>query len=74
MAIERNYLGILLLFSWQVYEGLAFKLSLKFPEKYPYEAPTIKFVTPCFHPNVDAKGNICLDTLKVMVLLVITDL
>jgi len=47
-----------------VYEGLAFKMSLQFPENYPYEAPTIKFVSPCFHPNVDTKGNICLDTLK----------
>ena len=46
------------------YEGLAFKLSIVFSDNYPYDAPTIKFVTPCFHPNVDASGNICLDTLK----------
>ena len=61
------------LFEWQgsitgapgtVYEGLKYKLSLKFPEDYPYSAPTIKFVTPCFHPNVDNHGNICLDILK----------
>ena len=30
-----------------------------------YKAPTVKFVTPCFHPNVDQFGNICLDILKV---------
>jgi ubiquitin-conjugating enzyme E2 C len=24
----------------------------------------VKFVTPCFHPNVDEHGNICLDILK----------
>lgn len=47
-----------------VYEGLTYKLSLKFPTDYPYSAPTIKFVTPCFHPNVDNYGNICLDILK----------
>ena len=47
-----------------VYEGLVYKLSLKFPEDYPYTAPTIKFTTPCFHPNVDQYGNICLDILK----------
>ena len=23
------------------------------------------FITPCFHPNVDQYGNICLDILKV---------
>ncbi|XP_065674786.1 probable ubiquitin-conjugating enzyme E2 C isoform X2 [Hydra vulgaris] len=49
-----------------IYQGLAYKMSLNFPENYPYEAPTIKFVTPCFHPNVDAQGNICLDVLKEM--------
>jgi len=47
-----------------VYEGLTFKLSLKFPTSYPYEAPQVTFITPCFHPNVDQYGNICLDILK----------
>jgi len=47
-----------------VYAGLTYKLSISFPENYPYTAPTIKFVTPCFHPNVDQHGNICLDILK----------
>ena len=47
-----------------VYAGLTYKLSLSFPSDYPYTAPTIKFVTPCFHPNVDNHGNICLDILK----------
>ncbi|KAL6043891.1 hypothetical protein STEG23_011847, partial [Scotinomys teguina] len=39
-----------------------------FPESdnlgYPYNAPTVKFLTPCYHPNVDTQGNICLDILK----------
>ena len=48
-----------------MYEGLTFKLSLKFPTSYPYEAPQVTFLTPCFHPNVDQYGNICLDILKV---------
>ena len=47
-----------------VYEGLKFKLSIKFTDQYPYAAPQIKFVTACFHPNVDSFGNICLDILK----------
>ena len=47
-----------------VYEGLSYKLSLTFPSDYPYSPPTIKFLTPCYHPNVDAHGNICLDILK----------
>ena len=61
------------LFSWvgtiqgaadTVYEGMSYKLSLKFPTDYPFKAPTVKFETPCFHPNVDQYGNICLDILK----------
>ena len=44
----------------QVYEGLTFKLLLKFPTSYPFEAPQVTFSTPCFHPNVDQYGNICL--------------
>ncbi|XP_050698857.1 ubiquitin-conjugating enzyme E2 C-like [Eriocheir sinensis] len=47
-----------------VYEGLTYRLSLEFPSSYPYSAPTVKFITACFHPNVDLHGNICLDILK----------
>ncbi|KAJ2359281.1 Ubiquitin-conjugating enzyme E2 C [Coemansia erecta] len=47
-----------------VYAGLKYKLALKFPADYPFTAPTITFDTPCWHPNVDDRGNICLDILK----------
>ncbi|KAL8608455.1 Ubiquitin-conjugating enzyme E2 C [Nucella lapillus] len=47
-----------------VYEGLQYKLSLEFPSGYPYQAVAVKFATPCYHPNVDDHGNICLDILK----------
>ncbi|QLQ81700.1 hypothetical protein HG537_0F04610 [Torulaspora globosa] len=46
------------------YEGLKFRISLEFSEKYPYEPPRVKFVSPMWHPNVDMSGNICLDILK----------
>eukprot|EP00730_Choanoeca_flexa_P009674 TRINITY_DN12832_c0_g1_i1.p1 TRINITY_DN12832_c0_g1~~TRINITY_DN12832_c0_g1_i1.p1 ORF type:complete len:174 (+),score=31.00 TRINITY_DN12832_c0_g1_i1:63-524(+) len=62
------------LFNWKgtmtggkdtMYDGLTYTLSLSFPKDYPYTAPTVKFVTPCYHPNVDeAHGNICIDILK----------
>ncbi|RZF33306.1 hypothetical protein LSTR_LSTR007651 [Laodelphax striatellus] len=47
-----------------VYEGITFKLSLEFLNNYPYVPPIVKFTSPCFHPNVDLTGNICLDILK----------
>lgn len=47
-----------------VYETQTYKLSLQFPNSYPYSAPLVKFLTSCFHPNVDNNGNICLDILK----------
>ncbi|KDR81378.1 hypothetical protein GALMADRAFT_59108 [Galerina marginata CBS 339.88] len=48
-----------------IYAGLTFKISISFPSNYPYVAPTIKFDTPCYHPNVDINGGaICLDILQ----------
>lgn len=47
-----------------VYNGHKYRLQLEFPNSYPYAAPVVKFLTPCFHPNVDLSGSICLDILK----------
>ncbi|KAL6126488.1 hypothetical protein ACLB2K_074537 [Fragaria x ananassa] len=47
-----------------LYEGLSYKLSLRFPMDYPFKPPLVKFETMCFHPNVDQFGNICLDILQ----------
>ncbi|KAF5803490.1 putative ubiquitin-conjugating enzyme E2, ubiquitin-conjugating enzyme/RWD [Helianthus annuus] len=61
------------IFSWRgticgskdtVFEGTEYKLSLSFPNDYPFKPPKVKFETGCFHPNVDVFGNICLDILQ----------
>ncbi|KAF1957814.1 ubiquitin-conjugating enzyme [Byssothecium circinans] len=47
------------------YEGGLWELSIHIPSTYPLAPPTIRFVTPICHPNVDFKtGEICLDLLK----------
>jgi ubiquitin-conjugating enzyme E2 C len=47
------------------YENQKYRLSIEFPNNYPYTAPTCKFTTPCFHPNIDiSTGMLCLDILK----------
>jgi ubiquitin-conjugating enzyme E2 A len=47
-----------------VWEGACLRLSLSFPPTYPNHPPTVKFITPMFHPNVYRSGDICLDILQ----------
>lgn len=47
------------------YASGTFTLELHLPERYPFEPPKVRFMTPVFHPNIDDGGRICLDTLKM---------
>lgn len=47
------------------YQGGVFDLEVCLSASYPFEAPIVSFVTKIFHPNVDQRGRICLDSLKL---------
>jgi ubiquitin-conjugating enzyme E2 A len=46
------------------YEEGEFKMQLKFDTDYPVKAPSIKFITPMYHPNIYRDGKICVDILQ----------
>lgn len=41
-------------------------MKLALPAEYPFMAPSLKFITPCFHPNISsATGRIFPNFLQV---------
>ncbi|PWN51133.1 putative ubiquitin-conjugating enzyme E2 [Violaceomyces palustris] len=60
------------LFEWEImiigpndtlYEGGFLKAELIFPPEYPLMPPTMKFITPMWHPNIFPNGNVCISIL-----------
>ncbi|KAI0219058.1 ubiquitin-conjugating enzyme E2 E3 [Massospora cicadina] len=46
------------------YENGTFYIDITFTEDYPFKPPKVSFKTRIYHCNVNARGAICLDTLK----------
>lgn len=55
--------GIILGADGSPWEGGIFKLSIVFDENYPFIAPSVRFLTKMFHPNVTPSGEISLSIL-----------
>jgi len=45
------------------FEGGVFKTQLDFPNDYPLGPPTMKFLSPMYHPNVYSDGRVCISIL-----------
>ncbi|EOY18181.1 Ubiquitin carrier protein 7 isoform 1 [Theobroma cacao] len=46
-----------------LYEGGCFNAIMKFPEDYPVNPPTVRFISEMWHPNVFRSGNVCISIL-----------
>lgn len=47
-----------------IFEGGKYDLEIKFSLDYPTKPPSVRFLTPIFHPNVYKDGKICVDILQ----------
>lgn len=46
------------------YENGVFKILLRMDDTYPFKPPSVKFLSPIFHPNIYSDGKICIDILQ----------
>jgi ubiquitin-conjugating enzyme E2 H len=47
------------------YERGKWKIRIEITKEYPYKSPSVGFITPIYHPNVDYRsGSICLNVLN----------
>jgi ubiquitin-protein ligase len=42
----------------------SFRVKFTLPKSYPFDPPTLYFLDPIYHPNIDSDGKICLPSLN----------
>jgi ubiquitin-conjugating enzyme E2 D/E len=48
------------------YAGGVFYVRFYIPGRYPHKPPVCRFLTQIYHPNIDSRGRICMDTIEHM--------
>ncbi|KAF8241435.1 putative ubiquitin conjugating enzyme, partial [Wilcoxina mikolae CBS 423.85] len=43
------------------YQSGIYFLRIDIPQTYPFHGPVIRFLTRVYHPNINCRGEICLD-------------
>ena len=46
------------------WHGATYSFNFIIPDNYPYKPPKVTCIEKIYHPNIDLKGNICLNLLK----------
>jgi len=47
-----------------LWKGGTYEFGVTFKASYPHEPPKVTLATPCYHPNLDKDGGVCINILR----------